>query len=59
MKERTMADLSIMIVLLACILVLSVLLGAWLRFYRRQRRAPSEFGKATVQESSFKKSRPS
>jgi hypothetical protein len=54
-----MADVTSMLVLLACILVLSVLLGIWLRFYRRQRRTPSEFGKATVQESSIKKSRPS
>lgn len=50
-----MADLTSFIVLIACLLVLSLFLGIWLRYYRRLRRTQSEFGKATVHESSLKK----
>jgi hypothetical protein len=54
-----MADLTGVIVLVACLLALFALGGIWLRWYRRARRTQSEFGKATVHESSLNKNTPS
>jgi len=50
-------DTSIFLLLSACAVILVLLLGWWLRLYRRNRQLRSQFGKTTVHESTLKKSR--
>lgn len=45
------------VVLALGIFLFLLLAKSWLRLYRRNRRARSEFGKTTMHESSLRKSR--